>query len=123
VVLAGDRHFTIGWCPGGTCIFQICDHPDDHPDNLLFCQIEKCPFLSNPGAGLLPWLAPDFAAQNAAMALLGSNGRHLAQVLVGYCLMARCVSMFPWNREEEFSLQYFRKTIFSKPVHGSIKQK
>lgn len=45
-----------------------------------------------------------------------------AQVLVGYCLMARCVSMFPWNRDEDFSFQYFKNTIFSKPVHGSIKQ-
>lgn len=46
-----------------------------------------------------------------------------AQVLVGYCLMARCVSMFPWNREEDFSFQYFKKTIFSRPVHGSIYQR
>ncbi len=45
-----------------------------------------------------------------------------AQVLVGYCLMARIVSLFPWNREESFSFQYFKKTIFSRPVQGSIKQ-
>ena len=45
-----------------------------------------------------------------------------AQVLVGYCLMARCVSMFPWNREENFSFQYFKNTIFSRPVRGSVKQ-
>ena len=45
-----------------------------------------------------------------------------AQVIVGYCLMARCVSMFPWNREEVFSFKYFKRTIFSKPVRGSVKQ-
>lgn len=45
-----------------------------------------------------------------------------AQVLVGYCLMARIVSMFPWNREEKFSFQLFKKTIFSRPVQGSIKE-
>jgi len=44
-----------------------------------------------------------------------------AQVLVGYCLMARVVTMFPWNREEAFTWHYFRKTIFSPPVPGSIK--
>jgi len=44
-----------------------------------------------------------------------------AQVLVGYCLMARIVSMYPWNREEAFTWRYFKKTIFSAPVHGSIK--
>lgn len=46
-----------------------------------------------------------------------------AQVLFGYCLMARCVAMFPWNREQEFSFQYFKNTLFSRPVHGSIKQR
>ena len=45
-----------------------------------------------------------------------------AQVLVGYCLMARCVSMLPWNREDAFSFEYFKKTIFSPPVNGSVKQ-
>ena len=45
-----------------------------------------------------------------------------AQVLVGYCLMARCVSMLPWNRQESYSFEYFMRTIFSKPVSGSVKQ-
>jgi hypothetical protein len=45
-----------------------------------------------------------------------------AQVLVGYCLMARCVSLFPWHREESFSIELFKKTIFSRPVCGSVKQ-
>jgi len=44
-----------------------------------------------------------------------------AQVLVGYCLMARLVSMLPWNREEAFSYQYVKATIFSPPVRGSVK--
>ena len=44
-----------------------------------------------------------------------------AQVLVGYCLMARLVSLLPWNRDEKFSYQYFKNTIFSRPVRGSIK--
>ena len=26
-----------------------------------------------------------------------------AQVIFGYCTMARCVSLFPWNRNESFS--------------------
>ncbi len=45
-----------------------------------------------------------------------------AQVLVGYCAMARIVSLMPWNREEAFSLQLFMKTFFSAPVRGSVKQ-
>lgn len=44
-----------------------------------------------------------------------------AQVLFGYCLMARIVSMFPWNREKEFSFRYLKNTLFSPPVRGSIK--
>ncbi|PLY03704.1 MAG: hypothetical protein C0622_04125 [Desulfuromonas sp.] len=45
-----------------------------------------------------------------------------AQVLVGYCLMARCVSMLPWNRQERFTLAYLGRTLFSKPVAGSVQQ-
>lgn len=45
-----------------------------------------------------------------------------AQVIVGYCAMARCVSLLPWNRSEQLSLALLRKTIFSCPVRGSIKQ-
>lgn len=45
-----------------------------------------------------------------------------AQILFGYCTMARCVSLFPWNRSEPLSLDLVNKTFFSRPVRGSIKQ-
>ena len=45
-----------------------------------------------------------------------------AQVFVGYCLMARCVSLLPWNRTEKFSIELFNKTIFSRPVRGTVQQ-
>ena len=45
-----------------------------------------------------------------------------AQILFGYCTMARCVSLFPWNRNEQLSLDLVNKTFFSRPVRGSIKQ-
>jgi hypothetical protein len=45
-----------------------------------------------------------------------------AQIIFGYCTMARCVSLLPWNRGEEFSVDLLRKTFFSRPVRGSIKQ-
>ena len=45
-----------------------------------------------------------------------------AQILFGYCTMARCVSLFPWNRNEPLSLDRVNKTFFSRPVRGSIKQ-
>ena len=45
-----------------------------------------------------------------------------AQILFGYCTMARCVSLFPWNRNEQLSLDLVTKTFFSRPVRGSIKQ-
>lgn len=44
-----------------------------------------------------------------------------AQILFGYCTMARCVSLLPWNRSENFSLGLLKKTFFSRPVRGSIK--
>jgi len=45
-----------------------------------------------------------------------------AQIIFGYCTMARCVSLFSWNRNEQLSLDLVNKTFFSRPVRGSIKQ-
>jgi hypothetical protein len=45
-----------------------------------------------------------------------------AQLIFGYCTMARCVSLFPWNRKEPFSVALLKKTFFSRPVRGSIIQ-
>ena len=45
-----------------------------------------------------------------------------AQVLFGYCTMARTVSLLPWNRKEAFSSDLLKRTFFSAPVRGSILQ-
>lgn len=45
-----------------------------------------------------------------------------AQVIFGYCAMARLVSLFPWNREEKFSISLVGKTFISRPVRGSVQQ-
>jgi hypothetical protein len=45
-----------------------------------------------------------------------------AQVIFGYCTMARCVSLLPWNRSGQLSLDLLAKTFLSRPVLGSIKQ-
>ena len=45
-----------------------------------------------------------------------------AQIIFGYCTMARCVSLFPWNRSEPFSIALLRKTFLSIPVKGNIQQ-
>jgi hypothetical protein len=44
------------------------------------------------------------------------------QVLFGYCMMARCVSLLPWNRTERFSGDLLMKTFVSRPVRGNIMQ-
>lgn len=46
----------------------------------------------------------------------------LAQVLFGYCTLARCLSLMPWNRSEPMSLALVRRTFFSRPVKGSVMQ-
>lgn len=45
-----------------------------------------------------------------------------AQVLFGYCAMARCVSLLPWNRTGRFSFGLLKQTFFSRPVRGNIMQ-
>lgn len=46
----------------------------------------------------------------------------LAQVLFGYCTLARCLSLMPWNRNEALSADLLRRTFLSKPVKGSVMQ-
>lgn len=43
-----------------------------------------------------------------------------AQVLFGYCTMARMLSLLPWNREEKFSVELVKRTFLSAPVRGNI---
>lgn len=45
-----------------------------------------------------------------------------AQLIFGYCTMARCVALFPWNRREKFSVGLLKKTFLSRPVRGNILQ-
>lgn len=46
----------------------------------------------------------------------------LAQVLFGYCTLARCLSLMPWNRREPMSADLVRRTFLSRPVRGSVMQ-
>ncbi len=45
-----------------------------------------------------------------------------AQLIFGYCAMARCVSLLPWNRQESLSVDLLARTYFSRPVRGNIMQ-
>jgi hypothetical protein len=45
-----------------------------------------------------------------------------AQVLVGYCALARCLSLLPWNRREPLSWSLVRRTFLSRPVKGNVLQ-
>ena len=45
-----------------------------------------------------------------------------AQVIFGYCAMARFLSLFYWNRREPFTVRFLMKTIFARPVRGSVLQ-
>ncbi len=46
----------------------------------------------------------------------------LAQVLFGYCALARCLSLMPWNRREPLSTELLLRTFWSRPVKGSVMQ-
>lgn len=45
-----------------------------------------------------------------------------AQVLFGYCAMARFMSIMPWNKKEKFSIGFLKKTFLSRPVRGNVMQ-
>lgn len=43
-----------------------------------------------------------------------------AMVLTGYCFLARCLSLLPFNRTEPLTGRLLLGTFFSPPVTGSI---
>lgn len=45
-----------------------------------------------------------------------------AQIIFGYCAMARFVSIFPRNSDESVSVALVKRTFLSRPVRGSVKQ-
>ncbi|MGB0749005.1 MAG: hypothetical protein ACPGO3_09690 [Magnetospiraceae bacterium] len=45
-----------------------------------------------------------------------------AQLLFGYCAMARFVSLHPWNKKEPFSGKLVLRTFLARPVRGNILQ-
>lgn len=45
-----------------------------------------------------------------------------AQVLFGYCTLARCLSLLPWNRREPFSWRLLWRTFTAAPTRGNILQ-
>jgi hypothetical protein len=45
-----------------------------------------------------------------------------AMVLFGYCFLARCMSLMPWNKTEDYSISLLKRTFFSAPVKGNVLQ-
>jgi len=45
-----------------------------------------------------------------------------ARSIFGYCILARTLSLMPWNRKVPFSTSLLMKTFFSRPVRGNIMQ-
>jgi hypothetical protein len=45
-----------------------------------------------------------------------------ALVAFGYCLLARFMSLMPWNRREPLTGSLVRRTFLSAPVRGNILQ-
>ena len=46
-----------------------------------------------------------------------------AQLLIGYCGMARFVSLHPWNRNQPLTVDLLKATLFSPPQPGSIQHR
>ena len=46
----------------------------------------------------------------------------MAQVTVGYCPLARTLSLLSWNRTDPLTWELMRRTFLSPPVRGSVLQ-
>jgi hypothetical protein len=44
-----------------------------------------------------------------------------ANLLFGYCLLARMMYLLPWNKEEKFSWNLVKRVILTPPVEGKFK--
>lgn len=44
------------------------------------------------------------------------------QLLSGYCISARIVSLLPWNRKESFTYKLLIQTLTAPPVRGNMMQ-
>jgi hypothetical protein len=44
----------------------------------------------------------------------------LTLVIFDYCLLARTLSLMPWNRMQPLSIPLIKRTFFTKPVTGSF---
>lgn len=61
-----------------------------------------------PGGQIILWVQ-----------LLGTT----AMVTVNYCLLARVLSLMPWNRDAPLTKDVIISTLFSAPVAGSVQEK
>lgn len=46
-----------------------------------------------------------------------------ALIVFGYCLLARVLSLLPWNSHESYSMDRLRRTFFSAPDLARVKSK
>ena len=44
-----------------------------------------------------------------------------ALLVYGYCLMARMLSLFPWNRSQPVTLELVRRTFLTPPIYGNVR--
>jgi hypothetical protein len=44
----------------------------------------------------------------------------IALVFFGYCFLARCLSLTPWNRKEPLTRGSVKRAFFSAPIDGNV---
>ena len=91
--------------------FQIIQFAAREHDLTAFPIQVRTAYLGLLVIGLYPWLAFVHWIQ-----LCGTWG----MVVVGYCPLARMLSLLPWNRRQRLSISLVRRTFLSWPVPGSI---
>lgn len=100
-----------GWTPGiwlaiALCIVQIAHFTRRAGNPTNFLVQVRMAYLALLIAGLWPPLFWIHGVQ-----LVGTTAR----VAFGYCLLARTMSLAPWNRSEPWSPDLLRRTFFSLP--------
>lgn len=101
-----------GWTPGiwlaiALCIVQIAHFAKRIGSLTSFLVQVRMAYLVLLIAGLWPPLIWIHVLQ-----LVGTTAR----VVFNYCLLARTLSLAPWNRFEPWSLDLLRRTYFSFPA-------
>ena len=96
------------------CVIQTLHYLAIHRNPMAFTVQVRVAYLGLlllsmvPGGQIILWVQ-----------LIGTT----AMVTVNYCLLARVLSLMPWNRDSAVTMRVIISTLCAAPISGSVQEK